>query len=357
MTDQLAWLGNKDEVEFAKFKFSGKLAGKSWKYQRNLDGLIRTRIIIFVMAAMVFYPILTNKIYHNHFDPGLMLERTVFSLLLLISGILYNQFRIFSTILALLPVSLILLTYTPLFSDWDLQKVGIMAAIFLLIGAGFYYHFMVKQLRKELESEIPEEIKTARRMLNGEKEYSFLEKVFINWISEKDPKTGHRQIKDFYYQRFFLDYSQKQAEKEQANSYKFNLDNLIEYPKNLALLHEKSNPPFVINFSRAQEIELQVVHPVLFPQLKTADSNSFGFAIHLPFDLEDPERKGELFRFENRSYFQDFASFNEGSMQHYLLNCGTDYQKLEQNLKAVLRDLKNFQDTDQIQIDHWFYRD
>ena len=35
-----------------KNKFKGKLAGKSWKYSKNLDGLIRTRVIIFAISRL-----------------------------------------------------------------------------------------------------------------------------------------------------------------------------------------------------------------------------------------------------------------------------------------------------------------
>lgn len=154
MTDQFKWLGKKQEVEFAEINFSGKLAGKSWQYQQQVDGLIRTRVFIFLMSILVFYPILTNYLFHDLFDLEFMVERAVFSLILIAAGLMFNKFRALSILLALLPVTLILLSYFFIPGNLDLKRAAFMGAVGIIIAAGLYHHFRAKRLRQELEGHL-----------------------------------------------------------------------------------------------------------------------------------------------------------------------------------------------------------
>ena len=87
------WLGKKEEVEFEQHEFKGKGAGKAWKYTQNLNGLIRTRVIIFLMALLMFYPIITNFLFHDVFFVELLIARLVYAGLLVLAGVLFNRYR------------------------------------------------------------------------------------------------------------------------------------------------------------------------------------------------------------------------------------------------------------------------
>ena len=152
MIDRLKWLVKEDELEFEKRKFSGKLAGLSWRYSQNLRGLIRVRAIILIMTLLVFYPILSNFIFHGVFFPELLWERVIFSVVLLISGLLFNKFRLASIIIAIIPILIILLTYIVVAGQFDYRKIGFTSAILVILISGIYHHFQLIRLRRDLES-------------------------------------------------------------------------------------------------------------------------------------------------------------------------------------------------------------
>ncbi len=53
MLKRLKWLLRKEEIDFERAKYKGKLAGQGYKYSRSIDGLISTRIIIFSMSSLI----------------------------------------------------------------------------------------------------------------------------------------------------------------------------------------------------------------------------------------------------------------------------------------------------------------
>lgn len=156
MLSYFRWLGKKDELAFAKQEFRGKLAGKSWKYEQNLDGLVRTRLIIFFMSIFILYPVLSNYVFHGVFSGDLLFERLIFSVILIFSGLIFNKFRIVSIILGMIPIMLILIIYLLIPGQFGVWRFGFMGAILCLIGAGFYHNKNIKQLRKELEATLLE---------------------------------------------------------------------------------------------------------------------------------------------------------------------------------------------------------
>lgn len=152
MIDQLKWLGKKEELAFEKHTFRGKLAGKAWKYSKNIDGLIRTRAIIFLMALVVFYPLIGLYAVHGEVFTGLLAERLVYALLLILAGLLFNKFRILSIFLAALPLIAISLSYILIPGVFDSRKLGFTIAMLLFVFSGLYHHFQLKKLRRELET-------------------------------------------------------------------------------------------------------------------------------------------------------------------------------------------------------------
>ena len=152
MLDQLEWLGKKEELEFRKIKFTGKDAGKSWQYAQSIDGLIITRAIVFAMAALVFYPILSNYLFHDVFTMDLLVERVIFSLMLIVGGVLFNRNRVIAIIIASVPIGLILLTYLFFQDQMHIYKIGFTAAVLFLVLRGLHYNKRSKKLKQELDS-------------------------------------------------------------------------------------------------------------------------------------------------------------------------------------------------------------
>ena len=146
----------KEETDLLDREFRGKLAGKSWKYEQQLDGLVRTRMVIFAMSLLVFHPILMNYLYHDFFSQDLLIERIAFSGLYLLAGALFNKFRILSIVIALIPSVLIFLTYLIIEGQFDIRKLGFTGAILLLILTGIYHHFKSTQLGDELRAQLLE---------------------------------------------------------------------------------------------------------------------------------------------------------------------------------------------------------
>ena len=156
MFDQISWLGKKEELEFQKIKFSGKAAGTSWKYSQSVDGLIITRAVIFAMALLVFYPILSNYLFHDVFLADLLIERLVFSFIFIIAGVLFNRYRVLSIVLATLPILLMLITHVFLVEHINIYSIGFVVAVLFLVLRGLHYNKRVKQLREELEGQMLE---------------------------------------------------------------------------------------------------------------------------------------------------------------------------------------------------------
>ena len=154
MLHNLKWLGKADEIEFEKNKFKGTLAGKAWKYSRNLDGLIRVRAVIFIMAILVYFPVITNYFIHDFFSPELLFERFIYSVMLITAGVMFNRFRVLTIVVATIPLALILLNYVMIAGQFDNRKVAFTIAIIVLILSGIFHHFKLLKLRKELEANL-----------------------------------------------------------------------------------------------------------------------------------------------------------------------------------------------------------
>ena len=145
----------KEEHELLSGGFRGKWAGVLWKYEQNLDGLVRTRIILFIMSLLVFYPVWFHSVINDFYTDEIMLERVVFSMMYLTAGLLFNKFRILALIIGMIPSLLIFSIYiNP--SNFHFRRMGFTAAIVILVASGFYHNFKVKQLAKQLEANLLE---------------------------------------------------------------------------------------------------------------------------------------------------------------------------------------------------------
>jgi hypothetical protein len=156
MVENFKWLLTSEEIEFEKKKFRGKLAGKAYKYSQNIDGLIRTRIIIFAMSILVFYRVLANYLFYDVFDMQFLIERLVFSLVILTGGLLFNKVRVIAIFLAVIPLIIIVFTYFILPEQFSLRIIGFMIAIIIIILSGIYHNIQLKKIKKDLQNTLIE---------------------------------------------------------------------------------------------------------------------------------------------------------------------------------------------------------
>ncbi len=156
----------KDEVGFIRNnEFRGKKAGLAWKYNNHLNGLARTRFIIFVMVILILYPAIVNYLYpsainslHDIPDPKIMLyERGVYSIIFLLSGLIFNRFRIVAILLASVPLILAIITYVLLSDGFGFTNMLYLIAVLLIINVGFYNNYMIHKLREQLEHDFIEQ--------------------------------------------------------------------------------------------------------------------------------------------------------------------------------------------------------
>ena len=150
MLEQLEFLAKPEERAFKKIKFKGKLAGKSWKYAQNLDGLIRTRLVISIMSILVLNPVIINYLLNGVFLKELFIERMILSALLFAFALLYNKFRIISIIGSALVVAITLYPYLTVPGYFDNRIIGFLLAIIALILSGIYHHLKLQKIEKEL---------------------------------------------------------------------------------------------------------------------------------------------------------------------------------------------------------------
>ena len=142
------------EINLSNYQFRGKLSGRNWKRDQALNRIDITRKIILVMSLLVFYPVVMSYLALDQLNVALLIERIIYSLILLACGLLFYKFRLAAMIVALLPMSLILATYLLFMSFIPIRTVAFIIAIIILILVGIYFHFQEKSLKKELISEI-----------------------------------------------------------------------------------------------------------------------------------------------------------------------------------------------------------
>lgn len=153
LLDQLKWLGKAEEIEFGEHKFRGKLAGKAWKYSQSLNGVIRTRALIFLMVISVFHPILTSYFHFDFFSMELLIERVIFSIIFLSAGFLFNKFRVISIVVSAIVLILILMGYV-ISETFNFRSIGFLGAVLFFILLGLYQHFKLLRIKKELEMQM-----------------------------------------------------------------------------------------------------------------------------------------------------------------------------------------------------------
>jgi len=151
------------KTDLSKYVFRGKLAGKSWKREQALDRLKMARTVIFGMSLIMFYPVFMNYLGSGTLDWVWFIERLIFSIILIFCGVFYNKFRLAASIIALLPVALVLYTNIIYIHQVSTRVIGFNVAIFVLILVGIYFHFQEKKLSKLLKEEVrkdnPEAVK------------------------------------------------------------------------------------------------------------------------------------------------------------------------------------------------------
>lgn len=130
----------------ANYKFIGKLAVASWKYDGAVNYLKYIRILIGIMGLIMLYPVLINYLFLDFFSMGILIERLILCTILLFCFGIYNRFRLAALIIALLPIALLLFISLTNLEYFSVKQFGFNGAVFLLVIGGIYYHFKEKKL-------------------------------------------------------------------------------------------------------------------------------------------------------------------------------------------------------------------
>lgn len=139
------------EIKLSDVEFSGKLAGKSWQHEQALQRLKQVRLVIFLMAGVVFYPLLMLYFFQQFFYVEVWVERLVFCAIYLACGIAFMRYRLAALIIAILMTAVLVLIYFQYnFAYFSFRKFTFNFSVFIIIGLGIYFHFKEIQLKKEL---------------------------------------------------------------------------------------------------------------------------------------------------------------------------------------------------------------
>ncbi|MEM9919361.1 MAG: hypothetical protein AAF990_14760 [Bacteroidota bacterium] len=139
-----------EEIDLTKIAFRGKLSAKKWQYIQTLDNLKRTKVIILLMGGVLLYPVLIIFMVEGTVNPALAIERLCMAGILVACYFFFNRFRLLAISFGILIAGLILWIYLSSLIYFSIWRFGINAAMFLLILAGYYFHFREKRLKSEL---------------------------------------------------------------------------------------------------------------------------------------------------------------------------------------------------------------
>jgi ABC-type antimicrobial peptide transport system permease subunit len=85
-----------------------------------------------------------------------LIERLVFSLVILTGGLLFNKVRVIAIFLAVIPLIIIVFTYFILPEQFSLRIIGFMIAIIIIILSGIYHNIQLKKIKKDLQNTLIE---------------------------------------------------------------------------------------------------------------------------------------------------------------------------------------------------------
>ncbi len=139
-------------IQFSDLKFKGKLYGKEYQRERAADFLKKIRVLLFILPVLVFYPILTDFVIHDIVNYDLLFERTIFSIIFILSGILFYKNPLIAIIAAML-APILMMTAMLFTGFYTIRLLGFYGAIIALLIVGIYYYFQEKKVRNELIQE------------------------------------------------------------------------------------------------------------------------------------------------------------------------------------------------------------
>ncbi len=142
---------SKQTTEIEDYKFIGKLAVTSWKYDGTVNYLKKLRQIIIVMGLAILYPVLANYLFLDHFSLSIFIERVFLSCILFLCAGLYKKIRLISIIVALVPIGLLLYLYITNLDYFSVKRFGFNGAVFLIVLAGIYFDYREKKLKTKLQ--------------------------------------------------------------------------------------------------------------------------------------------------------------------------------------------------------------
>ncbi len=149
--DRFAYLAKNDEVAFGKQKLSGQLAFSLNKYKQNLEGIIRTRMVIILAAAFMLMMTLSPLFADLPYDHKVLTERLILLGLLIFAATIFNRWRMLSIALAILPCMALVVFF---FGNGVVNAGAGAMAIMILIGFGFYHQMRLRHYQKLINEEL-----------------------------------------------------------------------------------------------------------------------------------------------------------------------------------------------------------
>ena len=190
-------------------------------------------------------------------------------------------------------------------------------------------------------------------MLKSENDYkqTLFDRIVTSLLTKRDKETNQVRLRNIpFAQRILLFHGRNKFERDKKLAYKFSLITVIDYIKEFAKVYREENKIFCINISRDQTIELQIIHPYLMEE----NVEEFGFTIWLALDEDDPIHKKQLKKLEVMNEFELFIGDKDDSLI-YFIDCGIDFGKIDRFVKLVLTQFFEYENNDEILIDHFEY--
>ncbi len=157
LVDSFRWLAKKEDLELESIKFRGEATRYSVLFSKNIDGLVRTRLVIFISAVYICLPLLFSIFAHHDVSASIIIERVIIGIALCICGLLFHRAPVILTIVSLIPLFLIVLgsLFTP--GAFNINTISIIVGFMILIGWGIKHQLEANKNRIALKTYLDDE--------------------------------------------------------------------------------------------------------------------------------------------------------------------------------------------------------
>ena len=152
--------------------------------------------------------------------------------------------------------------------------------------------------------------------------------------------TGGTRKKLFDY------FNKKQYDKAYKNIPKFKLSELENVLIKTSEAYEKMNHAFQIDINNQEEVDLQIVHPVMISSSFGIErKEEFGFVVYYTFDGTNNTSSEVHTRFLNSKKLKDYVYDKfENTTDCYAFMCGNDKLKVNEIVNAFMSEIFKYPD-------------